>query len=184
MSEARSTIRRVERTLCAASVCLLGSVALAKAPRAYDDAPQAAAAPIPTLAPPSFDLGRLLPLPRPAGATLDFGIDPETLSVSPDGVVRFVLVTSSSSARTVVYQAIRCSGFDYRIEARFQAEDGASGSWSRAPDTNPWLPMADTLMGRTARLIARSGVCEGRVPGGRADDIVRALRTGRVVGYE
>lgn len=183
MSEAQPLLRRLVRSLCAASVCLLGAVALAQAPRADDDAPQAAA-PIPTLAPPSFDLGRLLALPRPAGATLDFGIDPQTLSVSPEGVVRFVLVASSGSARTVVYQAIRCSGFDYRIEARYQTADDGTGAWSRAPEANPWLPMADTPMGRTARLIARSGVCEGRVPAGRADDIVRALRTGRVVGYE
>ena len=87
-----------------------------------------------------------------------------------EGVVRFVLVASSGSARTVVYQAIRCSAFDYRIEARYQTADDGTGAWSRAPEASPWLPMADTPMGRTARLIARSGVCEGRVPGGRADD--------------
>lgn len=183
MSEAQALLRRLARLLCAASACLLGTVALAQAPGVDDDVPQAAT-PIPTQTPPSFDLGRLLALPRPAGATLDFGIDPQTLSVSPEGVVRFVLVASSDSARTVVYQAIRCSGFDYRIEARYQTADDGTGAWSRAPEGSPWLPMADTPMGRTARLIARSGVCEGRVPGGRADDIVRALRTGRVVGYE
>lgn len=115
---------------------------------------------------------------------MDFGIDPETLSVSPDGVVRFVLVAASGSTRNVVYQAIRCAGFDYRIEARYHEAEGSPGDWHRTADTSPWLPMADTPMGRTARLIARSGVCEGRLPGGRAEDIVRALRTGRVTGYE
>lgn len=184
MTEAQSLLLcRQVRLLRAALVCLLGAVALAPAPRADDDVPQAAA-PIPTLAPPNFEFGRLLALPRPAGATLNFGIDPQTLSVSPEGVVRFVLVATSDSARTVVYQAIRCSGFDYRIEARYQTAADGTGAWSRAPEASPWLPMADTPMGRTARLIARSGVCEGRVPAGRADDIVRALRTGRVVGYE
>lgn len=183
MSETLGCLRRRAQFLCIASLCTLGAFAFAQAPGAGGEASQVAA-PIPALAPPSFDLGRLLALPRPAGATLDFGIDPQTLSVSPEGVVRFVLVASSGSVRTVVYQAIRCAGFDYRIEARFQTGDDGPGAWNRSPDASPWLPMADTPMGRTARLIARSGVCEGRLPGGRADDIVRALRTGRVVGYE
>ncbi|QLP99330.1 MAG: hypothetical protein HZY78_02645 [Burkholderiaceae bacterium] len=167
MFEARGTVGRLARSLCAASVCLLGAVALAQAPRADDDAPQAAT-PIPTLAPPSFDLGRLLTLPRPAGATLDFGIDPQTLSVSPEGVVRFVLVASSGSARTVVYQAIRCSGFDYRIEARYQTADDGTGAWSRAPEASPgcpWptRPWAVPRGSSRARACARAG-CPAAAP--------------------
>ena len=45
---------------------------------------------------------RLIRVPGPDGSSLKYGIDPTTLSVTPEGVVRYVIVASSADVHSVV----------------------------------------------------------------------------------
>jgi hypothetical protein len=78
--------------------------------------------------PPAFDVKRLIRVPGPDGSSLKYGIDPATLSVTPEGVVRYVIVASSADGgQNVMYEGIRCSAGQHRVYARHNATaDGPS----------------------------------------------------------
>ena len=66
------------------------------------------------------------------GATFRFFIDPASLSVGDDRVVRYTLIARSPSGVTnVSYEGIRCSTGSYKIFAR-----GNNGQWS--PQESDW----------------------------------------------
>jgi hypothetical protein len=65
-----------------------------------------------------------------------FYIDPGSLSVGKDGVSRYtVLIESSSGARNVMYEGIRCSTHEYRTYAYGTYDDkfskALSSNWKR-----------------------------------------------------
>ena len=70
-------------------------------------------------APPEFDLKRLVAVDVPVGGELKFGVDPATITIGKDWVVRYVLVASSRSGNfNAMYEAIRCATGEYKTYAR------------------------------------------------------------------
>jgi hypothetical protein len=126
------------------------------------------------VAPPaSFNQERLLPLDAASGSALRFGIDPASVSVGADGVVRYVLVArSSSGALNVLFEGIRCATAEMKTYARWNN----AGAWNLSPDA-PWRPMVSSGSTRQGLLLARQGVCEGTTPNGNAANILRSLKT-------
>ena len=109
-------------------------------------------------APPSFSKERLIPIDMPTFVTLKFGVDPATLTVTSDGVVRYVMVAGhASGASNAMYEGIRCSTGEFKTYARFSA----AGEWSRVNDPQ-WRPLNDNNTSRHALALARLGACEGR----------------------
>lgn len=107
-----------------------------------------------------------------AGSNLRFGVDPASLSVGNDGVVRFVFVaTSPSGTVNAFYEGVHCARATYRLYARHSPAQG----WR--PVEEPWKALNEGLEGRLAYRVARAGVCTGRVPGGTPAQIVQALKT-------
>ena len=136
---------------------------------------------------PAFDVARLLALPKPPGAALTVGIDPTTLSIGRDGVVRYVfLATSDSGAVNASYEGIRCDGAEFRRYARWQPESsrwqplegtagaGASSAGGSAP--GDWQSLRAPA-GRYALQLARSGLCQDAAPNRSVRQIVQDLRT-------
>jgi hypothetical protein len=71
--------------------------------------------------PPAFELSRLLPFEVSAGSTLKFGIDPATLQLGSDGILRYVVVARSSTGTVnAMYEGLRCSTGEVRTYARCQ----------------------------------------------------------------
>ena len=102
------------RWLCAlALVVLLPSVALATGERLYENANANDVEWKETQAPPApaFSNAKLVMFEVAADSPMVYGIDPQTLQISPkDGLVRYVMVaTSISGAKTVLYEGIRCA---------------------------------------------------------------------------
>jgi hypothetical protein len=65
-------------------------------------------------------------------------VDPETISVGDDGVVRYVLViVSSSGAWNTSYEGILCRKGEYRRYAY-----GSGGQWQELPAT-PWRQVVE-----------------------------------------
>jgi CNP1-like family len=126
-----------------------------------------------TPAPPAFSRDKLLPLEMPNYTALKFGVDPATLSVSTDRVVRYVVVaTSSTGVVNAMYEGLRCDVGEFKTYARWSAR----GEWATVKDPS-WRPLTDNNISRHALAFARQGACEGRAAAaGSAAEIVRRLR--------
>ena len=103
---------------------------------------------------------------------LRFGIDPSSITVGKDQVVRFVFVaTSRSGTVNAFYEGVHCTRATYRLYARHSPAQG----WR--PVESDWKPLSEGLEGRYAYEAARAGICTGRVPGGTPAQIVQSLKT-------
>ena len=123
--------------------------------------------------PPSFSTDKLVPIDMPPHLTLKFGIDPATLAVMPDGIVRYVMVASSpTGAMNAMYEGIRCATAEFKTYARYTS----SGTWNTIANP-PWRKLDDNASSKHARALALQGLCEGRtVMGNSAQGILRALK--------
>lgn len=119
-------------------------------------------------APPSDDR-RLIPIDMPANVTLRFGIDPDTLMITPDGVIRYVLVASSTTGvRNLMYEGLRCASSEVTTYAR----QNAVGQWTPASEPQWRALQGGNAASAHAMALARQGACSGRTVGA---DSVRAL---------
>ena len=117
---------------------------------------------------PAVKLQGLIPLEVP-GSALRFGVDPSSITVGEDGIVRYVVVaTSSSGVVNAIYEGIRCGNGEVKIYARH----GPAG-WRVLKDAK-WRPVNEQ---RYTQIIARGGACTGRSANGSPAQIARDLRT-------
>jgi len=123
---------------------------------------------------PAFSVERLVPLEMPPYVSVKVGIDPETISVSPNGIVRYVVVMRNATGSvSAAFEGLVCASGQVKTYARAQG----NGSWT-AVTTPVWRDMSDNLPSRHALAFARQGACDtgtARAPA----DIVKALRQGR-----
>lgn len=127
-------------------------------------------------APPAFSTTHLIKLDvRSTG--LQFGIDPGSLSVGADDVVRYVVVASSAAgARTALFEGIRCGTGQVRTYARKNAGE----AWVPVRDGG-WQSLRDGHRSSHAHAAARQGLCNGNSAPASAREIVRALNA---TGYD
>jgi len=124
--------------------------------------------------PASFSTESVAAFVLEAQSNMRLGIDPKTLTIDPDGVVRYVLVAKSSQgALNVLYEGIRCASAEVKVYARW---DNVS-SWNTSGKAE-WEPLSYRGTTRRAMQMARGGVCEGKVPNGTPARILRALQAG------
>ncbi len=123
--------------------------------------------------PPAFDTKHLIAIEMPSYVALRFGIDPATLSITPDGVVSYVVVANSASGSVnAMYEGIRCDAGEVKTFARYTA----SGQWIIIDDPQ-WQDLNGNLPSRHALALARQGLCEGRaVAANSASALIKALK--------
>jgi hypothetical protein len=79
----------------------------------------------PVVLPAPVQKNNLLPFYVSPTTTLDFAIDAKSVSVTGEGIVRFVLVvTSQSGASNISYEGIRCSTGEKKLYAIGQINGG------------------------------------------------------------
>ena len=124
-------------------------------------------------APPSFSKDHLIPITMPPYVSLKFGIDPATLSISSDGIVRYVMVAQNASGSVnAMFEGLRCATGQVKTYARASS----SGAWSVVKDPQ-WRDLGDNLPSKHAMALVQQGVCEGRTVAGRtAQDLIRVLK--------
>ncbi len=123
--------------------------------------------------PPAFDAGKLLNFDVSSGSSLVYGVDPASLSIGKDGIVRYVVVaTSASGARNVLYEGLRCSSGEFKTYARYTPE----GLW-RDVEQPQWHSMFGNMPSRHALKFARVGACDNSAPASSVGEIVRQLKT-------
>ena len=122
--------------------------------------------------PPAFSKDRALPLEMPNFVTVRVAIDPATVQVGNDGVVRYVVVMSNASGTVnAAYEGIRCASDQVKTYARA----GSSGTWSLV-DNPAWRDLNDNQPSRHAFVFARLAACDTRVANNQ-DVVLRALKT-------
>ncbi|MDR3452875.1 MAG: CNP1-like family protein [Rhodoferax sp.] len=121
---------------------------------------------------PAFSTSHLITLDLGPSQALKFGIDPDTVSLSADGVVRYVVVASSASGATnAMYEGIRCATGEFKTYARATT----AGTWNTVEDPQ-WLSLYANLPSKHALAVAEQGVCNGKAPAGSAQAIIRQLK--------
>jgi hypothetical protein len=119
--------------------------------------------------PPQLRVDGLAQFEVAGGSELRYGIDPQSIGIGADRVVRYVVVARSRSGATnAIYEGLRCDRAEYRVYARNFGQ-----GWREAE--TEWKSLFDGQEARHVRALAQAGVCRGRVPNVSAEQIVRDL---------
>jgi hypothetical protein len=157
----------MRRELVAMAASLAACAALAQLPPADPDWIESDAPP-----PPALKTDKLVPLAIPR-SDLRFGIDPASVSIGKDGIVRYVVVaTSNSGATNAMYEGIRCDKGEYRTYARHTPGKG----WTQV--NGDWRSVQDGAAARHALAMARTGACMANAPNISPEQVVKDLVAG------
>jgi hypothetical protein len=108
-----------------------------------------------------------------SASSFKFFIDPQSLSVSTDGIVRYAMVArSAAGVETVSFEGIRCQNETYKVYAFLSGQ-----AWKQA-DTD-WRPIEPMGVQRRWHNVLRSEFfCPKRIPITTAAEGIDALRRG------
>jgi hypothetical protein len=126
-------------------------------------------------APPAFRADRTIALEMPRHVTVRLGIDPQTIRITEDGIVRYVMVATSTSTDGVnaSYEGIRCLTGEVKVYARYSA----TGTW-RAVSNPEWKQLNGNQPSLHALAFARQAACDGRAAtGSSVAEIVSRLKS-------
>lgn len=101
-----------------------------------------------------------------------FFVDPSSISIGEDGVVRYILVTKTSGgAINVTFEGMRCE----TRQQKTYAVGHRDGSWARARDPQ-WRRIEAREVNRHHGVLYADFFCRGKSPAGSVNDIVALLR--------
>jgi hypothetical protein len=153
------------RKFVALAACVCAAAAFAQ-PASDTDWKEAEVPP-----PPPLRMDGLVPIEVTGAVDLRYAVDPQSVGIGSDGVVRYVVVaTSRAGAVNAMYEGVRCGRAEYRVYAR------SSGQGWRPVETE-WRSLYEGVEARHARAVARGGACFGPAPNRSAQQVVRDLRT-------
>ena len=125
------------------------------------------------VAPPAVPQGGLIEFFVSSASSFKFFIDPKSLSVGADGVVRYTMVARSpAGAETISYEGIRCESQTYRTYAFANA-----GAWSRNSNSE-WRPIEPKSVQRWHNVLRSQYFCPQRYSIQSAAEGIDALRRG------
>jgi CNP1-like family len=129
-------------------------------------------------APPPYSIDHLIAIDMPPYVSIKVGVDPDTIAVGGDGVVRYVIVMRNATGNvTAVFEGIRCVTLEVKTYARLSA----SGTWSMAENPT-WKAVNDNLPSRHAQAFARQGACLNRLATSKRE-IVEALKAPQIASH-
>jgi hypothetical protein len=160
---------RVKAPLTAVVLALATGLVLAQAAAGADDFKE-----IEAPAPPAYHKEGLIAIEMPSSVSLKYGVDPDTLSVGSDGVVRYVMVAyNPSGSVNALYEGLRCETGEVKTYAR----SSALGHWTMVEQPT-WRLVDMSSSTRHALALTNQGVCEGRnLAASKASELIRLLRT-------
>lgn len=121
--------------------------------------------------PPTFNESRAVPIEMPRYMSLKFGVDPGTIVITGDGVVRYVVIASNrdGGAINAFYEGVRCATEEVKTYARF-----SGGTWERVREPE-WKRIRD-LNSRYTSELSSQGLCRGHAPRSTVGEIVNQLK--------
>jgi hypothetical protein len=128
--------------------------------------------------PPELRTRGLIPV-EVVGTGLKFGVDPASITVGSDGVVRYVVVaTSNTGAVNGIYEGLKCNTGEAKVYARHNPDTG----W--VPAKGEWRNVYRTPNSRYSLAIAKSGACKEHAPNGTPAQIAQDLRAPADLRFE
>lgn len=125
--------------------------------------------------PPAYpEEGKLLQFDAGSATPHRFYIDPESISVGQDGVVRYTLVVKTAGgSNNVSFEGIRCDMRQYKVYAFGRGD----GTWMAARDPQ-WRRIEYKEVNRHHGVLYGEILCRDRAPVKSAKDAVNAIRYG------
>ena len=121
--------------------------------------------------PPAYSSDKLIPIEMPRYVTLKVGVDPNTIDIDTNGILRYVVVMRNASGSTqVAYEGLHCAKGEVKTYARVNS----AGAWVVVHQPR-WRRVIDNIGSRHAQAIAQQGGCDG-VSGGKREDVIKALK--------
>jgi CNP1-like family len=120
--------------------------------------------------PPPLRTEKLVPITLRRGSVMRWGVDPASISIGGDGVVRYVVVAQGDAgAINALYEGVRCSTAEVKVYARSSGTD-----WVPARDAD-WKPLHGNGATVHSLTIARDGACVGHGANRSPEQIARDL---------
>lgn len=102
-----------------------------------------------------------------------FMVDENSITVSPDGAVRYILlVETQGGARTVTFEGVHCATWRVRIYATGRDD----GTWSMLRNSE-WEPIRNNAYNRMRYALAAESFCDALAPPRNRDEVLQRLRT-------
>ncbi|MBU1358302.1 MAG: CNP1-like family protein [Gammaproteobacteria bacterium] len=121
--------------------------------------------------PPAFSESRLVPVEMPRYMSLKVGVDPDTIQITGDGVVRYVVVASNRAggALNAFYDGVRCATEETKNYARYNGE-----KWEKVKDAE-WKKIGD-LNSSYTKALSSQALCRGHAPRASVSQMMQQLR--------
>jgi hypothetical protein len=123
------------------------------------------------------DMDKLIPVEVSVANNNRFLVDPASISVGKDGVVRFtIVIESSAGAKTVNYEGLRCSTRERRLYAFGQPD----GTWIESKGST-WILMhkqQHKMLNAYPAVLADEYFCIDREPPADAAAAIERLKRG------
>jgi hypothetical protein len=118
---------------------------------------------------------KLLPFEVSNNTPLTFAVDPASVSVGNDGVVRYtVVITTPSGGRNVNYEGIRCDTYEWRLYASLDADHNG---WDQTV-ANDWERIQKGTLNAYQSALYTDYFCADKMNAGNAKTIVQNMRYG------
>ncbi|HTJ93392.1 MAG TPA: CNP1-like family protein [Pararobbsia sp.] len=129
--------------------------------------------------PPLPDYNALLPFEVSKNTTLTFAIDPKSVSIGKDDVIRYtVVITSPAGARNVHYEGIRCGdGQQWKL---YDVIDEDGTAWDTDTSTG-WAKIEYNSINAYQNTLAQDYFCNFSTVAGNAKTIVENIRFKRTL---
>ncbi len=125
--------------------------------------------------PPYPDLSNLIPVSVQTSADYQHAVDPESISIGDDGVVRFTLVSrSSAGAMNISYEGIRCE----TNERKLYAIGRDNKTWAK-PRTSEWQPLSFVKQFYAQRELSKNLLCPDKHPVRTREEAISVLKAGK-----
>ncbi|HZP92758.1 MAG TPA: CNP1-like family protein [Burkholderiales bacterium] len=126
--------------------------------------------------PPYPDLSGLQPFDIAGPSNYRFLVDPRSISIGADRVVRYTVVArSASGTNNVSYEGIRCETREWKTYAYGRSD----GTWASARDAQ-WQHVPSALANAFRYALYRDYFCSGGAPVPKAEDALAEMK--RVYG--
>jgi hypothetical protein len=123
--------------------------------------------------PPYPSLDKLLPFEGGGASPHHFYVDPASISIGEDGVVRYTLVVRTAGGATnVSFEGMRCETRERKMYAIGLGRDRA---WERARDPK-WRRIEYREVNQQYGVLYKDFFCRNKQPMASVDDIVRLLK--------
>lgn len=162
-----SLLRRASRLLSVALPVLVLAQAVSAQVFTNPDWKESPAPPAP-----EFDHRRMIEIDMPRVYDLKYGVDPKTLAITDDGVVRYVVIAKSTgpgAALNAFYDGVRCATGEIKTYARY------SGDAWHSVENPEWVPLGQAKT-RYNLALARQALCRSGAPRATTGEMVQALR--------